>query len=88
MEDQRTEEMKKQKLGIILEKETKQIVILWKYIKNLIINLKNDFELSCRLLKVLSKDTFTHHTKKLPDWLIEIMSDWYDDLEPTLCEDS
>lgn len=75
------------KLGSTLEKEVTQIVVLWKYIKNLILNLKKDFDVSCRLLKVLAKDTFDHHTKELPEWLIEIMEKWYQELLPTLCEE-
>ena len=84
-EDVRSPEQKKIKLGETLEKEAKQIITLWKYMKNLILNLKLDFELSCRLLKFLSKETFDHHTIDLPEWLVEIMKDWYDDLEETLC---
>ena len=83
--DVRSPEQKKIKLGETLEKEAKQIITLWKYMKNLILNLKLDFELSCRLLKFLSKETFDHHTEDLPKWLVEIMKDWYDDLEETLC---
>ena len=74
------------KNGSILEKEAMQIITLWKYIKNLILNMKQDFDLTCRLLKKLGKETFDHHTEEIPEWLIEIMSDWYDDLEPTLCD--
>ena len=47
--------------------------------------MKNDFPVSCRLLKKLAFDTFLHHTKTFPDWLKEIMGDWYDDLELNLC---
>lgn len=47
--------------------------------------MKNDFPVSCRLLRKLAFDTFLHHTGDFPDWLQEIMGDWYDDLKTSLC---
>lgn len=75
------------KLGETLETEILDIIKLWKYILNLITNIKEDFEVSCRLIKKLSRETFNHHTADLPDWLQNIMEGWYQDLESTLCDD-
>ena len=74
------------KLGETLESEILEIIKLWKYILNLITNIKEDFEVSCRLMKKLARETFNHHTSALPSWLQEIMGDWYEDLELTLCD--
>lgn len=75
------------KLGETLESEILDIIKLWKYILNLITNIKEDFEVSCRLIKKLSRETFNHHTADLPDWLQNIMGDWYEELELTLCDE-
>lgn len=74
------------KLGETLEAEILDIIKLWKYILNLILNIKEDFEVSCRLTKKLSRETFNHHTEDLPDWLREIIGGWYEELELTLCD--
>lgn len=68
-----------------LEKEISEIVILWKYLKNLILNLVNDFDVSCRLLRVLVKDTMEHHTIKLPFWLKKIVYRWFEPLNQRIC---
>ena len=74
-----------QSIGI-LENEIKEILKLWKYIKNLILMLKDNFALSCRLLKSMAKETLEYHTKTLPDWLMDIFSGWYADFEVSLCD--
>merc|ERR1740139_841919 len=45
--DVRTEDQKKLKFRSSLEQEVTQIIILWKYIKNLVLNIKPDFDVSC-----------------------------------------
>jgi hypothetical protein len=75
------------KLGETLESEILDILKLWKYILNLITNIKEDFEVSCRLIKKLARETFNHHTADLPEWLQNIMEGWYQELELTLCDE-
>ena len=68
-----------------LKKEITEIVVLWKYIKNLILNLVSDFDVSCRLLKVLSADTVHHHTSRLPKWLQKTVFRWFEPLYQRIC---
>ena len=70
----------------VLETEIKEILKLWKYIKNLILMLKEDFSISCRLLQSMARETFDFNIKDLPDWLKEIFNMWYDDFQMTLCD--
>lgn len=69
-----------------LEVEVTEIIKLWKYIKNMIFNLRNDFDVSCRLMMILSRDTFDHHTRKLPQFLMEILEKWYQSITESLCD--
>ena len=79
--------LKKIPRSTTLKREISHIIILWMYIKNLILNVKTNFDISCRLMKKMARDTFDHHTEELPDWLIDIMSKWYDEIDVKLCNE-
>ena len=73
------------KLRSTLEFEATELLRLWKYIKNVIFNLRNDFDISCRLMMVLARDTFEHNTTALPDFVIGFLENWYAGITGVLC---
>lgn len=66
-------------------KEIEQILSVWKFIKLQIAELKEEYTVSCRLLKRLSKNTVEYYVRDFPKWLQKIYAKWYKNLRKKLC---
>ena len=66
-------------------KEIEQILAVWKFIKKQILELKTKYNMSCRLLKRLSKNTVRYYVRDFPRWLRRIYFKWYKSLARDLC---
>jgi hypothetical protein len=74
-------------LGRTIKKsEVKKILALWKLIKTQILQLKNDFWFSCRLLRKLSRETYEFYAKELPKWLKRVFDKWFRKLQGKICD--
>ena len=62
-----------------------QLVVLWKYLYNLVANLSQRFMLSCRLLRSLTRKSFEYHIRRLTPQIVVILENWYIEIEVSLC---
>lgn len=74
-----------QKNLMTFRREIEQILAVWKFIKSQILELREKYSVSCRLLKRLSQNTVKYYVRDFPKWLQKIYMKWYGSLSQKLC---